>query len=43
MAMFWPSNLMHKKLPFPSKENQFNIHMDFSQNVQYPYVIVKTH
>jgi hypothetical protein len=43
MAMLWPSNLKQKKLPFPSKENQFNIHMDFNQNMQYPHAIVKTH
>jgi len=43
MAMLWPFNLIQKQLPSPSKENQFNIHMDFNQDVQYPHAIVKTH
>jgi hypothetical protein len=43
LAILWPSRFLKKKLPFHPKENQFNIHKAFNQNVQYPHAIVETH
>ncbi len=45
MAILWPFEIYapKKKLPYPLKDNQFNICKAFNQNVQHPHATIVTH